>query len=600
SVTRDEAGRIVRQTDFDGATTELTPDACGRVVAIKRPSGAVTQIENDPAGRPTKVTFADGTANEYAYREDGVLVAANNGNAQVTFERDALGRVVREVQGEHWVASTYDPAGRRIGVRTSLELEEKIVLDGRGLPRRIEARRGQEPWWWAELDRDRAGAETGRRFPGGEVFTTRDDAGQPQQQRIVTGGAERHARTYVWDQAGELSRLVDPARGPVAFARDERGRLAEATRAGGPVEHLQPDVTGNLAGGPLDDSREYGPGGRIMRAGDVRYAHDSDGQLQEAAAGAETWKYKFNAVGLLEGVVRPDGDTVTFAYDALGRRVTKTSDTTARRFIWDGDTPVHELSSTEGTVSWVFEPGTLYPLARQASDGTVGVVRDYLGTPEALIADDGGVQTLGFTATGLPADGASAATTAMPWRYEGQYADDETGLHYNRFRYYDPRLGRYISKDPLGVLGGLNLYAYVADPTAITDPFGLLDAYDTAPMGSSSHVGDGNEAHELLQSAWLKEHAPDYTTRNAGIGRQNPAMALPPDVHAKVTARQRAAGLHDPAVLAAQTAEQNMKANAKILEAELVAQGFSKKEARDMVRSFKQEAEEYAESVKCA
>jgi RHS repeat-associated protein len=60
-----------------------------------------------------------------------------------------------------------------------------------------------------------------------------------------------------------------------------------------------------------------------------------------------------------------------------------------------------------------------------------------------------------------------------PLRFQGQYFDHETGLHYNRFRYYDPEIGRYLSKDPIGFAGGLNLHAYVANPTQWVDPRGL-------------------------------------------------------------------------------------------------------------------------------
>jgi RHS repeat-associated protein len=65
------------------------------------------------------------------------------------------------------------------------------------------------------------------------------------------------------------------------------------------------------------------------------------------------------------------------------------------------------------------------------------------------------------------------ARTACPWRWPGQYEDEETGLYYNRFRYYDPRAGRYISQDPIGLYGGTALYAYVHDPLAWIDVFGL-------------------------------------------------------------------------------------------------------------------------------
>ena len=61
----------------------------------------------------------------------------------------------------------------------------------------------------------------------------------------------------------------------------------------------------------------------------------------------------------------------------------------------------------------------------------------------------------------------------QPLRFQGQYYDAETGLHYNRFRYYDPDIGRFTSQDPIGLLGGDNLYAYAPNPMAWVDPLGL-------------------------------------------------------------------------------------------------------------------------------
>ena len=61
----------------------------------------------------------------------------------------------------------------------------------------------------------------------------------------------------------------------------------------------------------------------------------------------------------------------------------------------------------------------------------------------------------------------------QPFRFQGQYFDEESGLHYNRFRYYDPSSGRFVSQDPIGLLGGVNLYEYAPNPISWLDPLGL-------------------------------------------------------------------------------------------------------------------------------
>ena len=68
---------------------------------------------------------------------------------------------------------------------------------------------------------------------------------------------------------------------------------------------------------------------------------------------------------------------------------------------------------------------------------------------------------------------AQSAGRRNPIRFQGQYYDQETGLHYNRHRYYDPQTGQFIGKDPVGYAGGLNLYRYADNPVGWIDPLGL-------------------------------------------------------------------------------------------------------------------------------
>ncbi len=150
---------------------------------------------------------------------------------------------------------------------------------------------------------------------------------------------------------------------------------------------------------------------------------------------------------------------------------------------------------------YLYEPGTFVPLARldetleqaaylaTGTDGrfveypartrhaTYFYQNDHLGTPQELVGESGKVVWLGrYRAWGALRGaklGDGAAETGNLIRAQGQYHDEELGLHYNRHRYYDPHSGRYISKDPIGLAGGLNEYNYCKNPTGWVDPLGL-------------------------------------------------------------------------------------------------------------------------------
>ncbi|HIH2750052.1 TPA: RHS repeat-associated core domain-containing protein, partial [Burkholderia lata] len=102
---------------------------------------------------------------------------------------------------------------------------------------------------------------------------------------------------------------------------------------------------------------------------------------------------------------------------------------------------------------------------------------DLVGAPLEVTDESGELAWAGkYSAWGKVEPSArqlTAARTDQPLRYAGQYADDSTGLHYNTFRFYDPDVGRFINQDPIGLLGGDNLYQYAPNPVRWLDPWGL-------------------------------------------------------------------------------------------------------------------------------
>jgi RHS repeat-associated protein len=144
-----------------------------------------------------------------------------------------------------------------------------------------------------------------------------------------------------------------------------------------------------------------------------------------------------------------------------------------RRFVWDGHTVLHELPSDGDPITWYWEPGTFTPVAREQAGRLLSVASDHLGTPTEMY-DETGAPTwqMRLDVLGSPTFDLGSPDDC-PWRWPGQYEDEETGLYYNRNRYYEPTFGGYTSIDPIGLDGGMSLLAYVPDPILWTDPLGL-------------------------------------------------------------------------------------------------------------------------------
>jgi len=153
--------------------------------------------------------------------------------------------------------------------------------------------------------------------------------------------------------------------------------------------------------------------------------------------------------------------------------------------------PAAAAEDVAGTViTWLFAPGGFSPLARLSAEGGHGIVTDQVGAPLVVLDGDGEVRAQVVT------DGRGRAQidgeeALCPWRFAGQYRDTETGLHYNRHRYYDADAGQYISRDPLGLRAGLRVYGYVADAGVQSDPLGLSPkAGDGCGGKNPEHDGD--------------------------------------------------------------------------------------------------------------
>jgi RHS repeat-associated protein len=503
-LTRDRRGHVVAETGFDGRSTRYHHDAVGRLARRVRPGGAAVAYERDARGRLVRVRRSDGTESRFAYRADGALVAADNEAASVRFERDLIGRVVAERQGDHTVTSRYDACSRRVGLSSSATGLDLAIA--RGPLGDVEAL--ETGGFSVRFMRDAGGLERARELPGGVALRWAYDArGRPARREVHhPGGSEE--RAYQWGPGRALAAIDDRGRGRTRFEHDADGRLVSATYPDGDESVLAPDAAGRVRRRRDGSDRVYGRGGALASADGARYEHDADGQVcRKVLPDGRAYRYVFDAAGMLSKVLGPDESVVSFAYDALGRRVRKTVDGASTAWIWDGDRLLHELPDGGHPVTWLVHPQTFAPVAKLEGASRYAVVTDPIGTPEALYDDTGALTwQMQLDLYGVPRARASARTVC-PLRFPGQYADEETGLCYNRFRYYDPATGRYLSPDPIGLHGGLDAYAYVDDPITKIDPLGLIEDCDidavTKQVMDRYGLTQDSELFRSLEPKWL-------------------------------------------------------------------------------------------------
>ena len=475
----DPCRRVCRVRGFDRRFVDYERDPAGQVIEINRAKGK-TAITYDECGSITGHVYPDGTADKFAFGPDGLLDEAENATITVKFERDALGRVTKEFQGDHWVFSAYG-GGNLIRVESSLGAAMRISRDEAGNAQSVSLG-PMDTARQIDFKHDVEGFEIERHLPGGVVARWNyDQAGRPGLRSVRQSQSTGWTQEYVWNLDDRLSALVDSRFGKAEFVHDGRGRLI-AGRVDGPTQTRSMDVVGNVYKTSDQSDRSFASGGVIRNDGEETFSFDSLGNMiARNGPGERNWSYAWDGAGMLAEVTRPDGKKVTMTYDALGRRISKAMDGVETRWIWSGNTLLHETKTGEEAVTWYHEPDGIAPMAKIVGERAFSIVTDHSRNPDrdvrrgrqACLADAVG-------SLGVPKNGSTEDGTACPWRWPGQYDNQEIGLYYNRFRYYDPKLGQYISQDPIGIEGGLALYSYVPDPFTWIDPWGLTSCDSTA------------------------------------------------------------------------------------------------------------------------
>ncbi|MDF5835378.1 RHS repeat-associated core domain-containing protein [Pseudomonas syringae] len=361
-------------------------------------------------------------------------------------------------------------------------------------------------------------------------------------------------RRYEYDPAGELSRTLDKLRGETQYEYEANGQLL-ARNTGRVVdgEEFRYDAAANRLN--FNTSRfDHVKDNRLRQWANHEYKYDAWGNLIEKVVGIVRWQtFTYDCENrLVKTETMADTQvesTSSYQYDSLGRRVAKQSEikgqTDHKRFLWQGLRMLREESPGQNSL-YLYEPGSYAPLARV--DEKEGEVEnkvyyfhtDQIGTPLEMTDAEGQIVWQAKYRAWGAVEKLVVNEVEQNLRFQGQYFDVETGLHYNTFRYYDPEIGRFITQDPIGLWGGFNLYQYAPNPVGWLDPLGWI-TYNTMqalsgfqkhhiiPQQLANHVAikeAGMNIHKVSNIIYLPKYAESHPTRTIHRGS-----------HAEYTAR---------------------------------------------------------------
>ncbi|AZD73465.1 RHS repeat-associated core domain-containing protein [Pseudomonas chlororaphis] len=489
---RDALGRVVEEVDYWGQATRYVFDIAGHLKQSCDPLGRVIDYTTDKLGRIRRKRFEHpfeaGRQFEETFDFDanGNLTGCANEHVTVTRTHDAQGRLLEERQGEFAIKNGFDALGRRIRRETSAGNTVAYAYDALGQPTSIHI--NDEPP--ITIERDAAGQVVKETLaPALERHYQYDAEG-----RLTAQGVRREAEwlfdtQYAYDAAGNLTHRKDSQYGLDQYRYDPLGQIVEHIDPQGKLKRFFQDPVGDRL---TTRVREDGLWRREGWYEGVLYRFDAAGNLLErrderqleGIEAPKTLALEWDAnQRLVRSRTRPtfgggEAGTVetAYGYDPLGRRVFKRTGNDWTGFGWEGDALVAEgaddASQELAQREYLYYPGGFVPLVLVDGQGCYRFHTDPNGCPTRLTKSDGHVVWAArYEVWGQVRDVINEVANSV--RLQGQYKDDETGLHYNRFRYYDPLVGSFISSDPIGLAGGVSIYKLTSNIFGWADPMGL-------------------------------------------------------------------------------------------------------------------------------
>lgn len=522
--------------DGGGKTTSYTYDARGRKKTETGPDGLVKQFDYDVMGKLSKLTTGDenytykydvggrliergslsGAKQDYAYDGLGRLTQSVDSNdpsspdddVKTAFSYDSLNHLIKEASRGYVVQKDYDTRGR---------MSKIVYPSGEVVDRKFD-----EAGWLTEVK------------DGGQIIGSYDYAllGFPERETLGNGITRELSYDKLMQVVGENYSMERKKLSQMTYRYDALGRVVLKGNTGkwevydyNNLDQLARVGTAqnvNISGqGAIDNLKTT-----VWNASRSRreYAYDFEGQWQEILktdggkttqtpiAQGEGYRYQqfgdepmtYDARGNLIGYgeklfeydawnrlirVRDKANKIvaSYLYDADNRRVQKKTETLTTDFVYDNWSLIEEYTDKQLYKLYIHGRSPDQPVAMKSGGELYYYHRDRMGSVIALSDSKGNLAgSYGYGEYGeLTRQGPKLALAdsknplSIPkilspdFAYTGQYYDKESGLYYYKNRYYSPEIGHFLSQDPMGMVNGPNVYAYVTnDPLNWIDPMG--------------------------------------------------------------------------------------------------------------------------------
>jgi RHS repeat-associated protein len=561
--TYDAAGRLATKVDRKNITTTYTYDVANRLTGKSYSDGTpAVSYTYDPGGR--LATAGNGTdtltwsydlagqllseastknASTVAYTYDlggNRLSVSLDGQVFVSYGYDDASRLTTITRGSNVFSFGYNNANRRTSLSYPNGIATSYTYDTLSRLTNLTAALGQTTITQWGYTYDAAGNRTQKSSTDHAENYTYDPLDRlTESNRTGSIGAKRwlygydavgnRAREQIDDNVitpsyNEKNQLTSTAVGGLLRFRGTLNEPGMVTVAGQPARML----TGNT----FEATVSVSPGTNTIAvaatdtSGNTRtntyqvtvsgtpatFSYDPNGNLTQKVEGGVTTTYEWNAENQLTRVLNNASEVARFKYDPLGRRIEKVAGGVTTTWTYDGGSILREVGGTS-TLKYVHGPGIDEPLAQEDPTGTLNFLHaDGLGSIVKTTNAVGAV----LASRRYDTFGNLEAGATNGFAFTGREWDSESALYYYRARYYDPKSGRFISEDPIGLLGGVNLYRYAAG-----NPIRFVDTSGLAPETTSGSCSMGNCVKRCLKQIFHNANVENVT-----VLPNNPVAAL--------------------------------------------------------------------------